>query len=178
LENRQPDEVRYYHPDDGKSVFASDLGSTVPSAYGSWCLEAMDSHGGWIASADDLVRFINAIPFDGNLAAAAESRAVLTPTSARLILAAPQSDDAAKDSYYGLGWTIRPAGDGSYTVWHTGSLPGTATELTRRADGRCFAILINSRSGSGGKNPLNDFTRAIHRALADLDAKSITGLQQ
>jgi CubicO group peptidase (beta-lactamase class C family) len=39
------------------SVFATLLGKQVPSPYGSWSLEAMDAHGGWIASAVDLARF-------------------------------------------------------------------------------------------------------------------------
>ena len=41
----------------GPSVFAGTLGRKVPSPYGAWYLEAMDSHGGWIASAVDLARF-------------------------------------------------------------------------------------------------------------------------
>ena len=43
--------------DTGESVFAENLGETVPSPYGAWNLEAMDSHGGWIASAIDLAKF-------------------------------------------------------------------------------------------------------------------------
>jgi len=168
-DDRQVNEVCYYHPDNAKSVFASDLGETVASPYGAWCLEAMDAHGGWIATAEDLVRFIDAIPF---AAASTENRpnsiSILSRDSARLILARPDGHPEEADSFYGLGWTVRPGKDQSFTVWHTGSLPGTATELARRSDGRCFAVLINARSGEGGKNPLNEVTAAIHRSLGNL----------
>jgi N-acyl-D-amino-acid deacylase len=174
VDERQTDEAKYYHPDNGKSVFANDLGKQVPSPYGTWCLEAMDSHGGWIATASDLVRFMDAIPLVSNIDTL-PSIPLLSRDSIRSILTAPDSGSAGKDSYYGLGWTIRPGQNGSHTIWHTGSLPGTATELTRRSDGRCFAVLINSRSGAGGKNPLNDVTGAIHRALVDLNHNSTDG---
>lgn len=58
-------EVRYVDsdPDKAPCVFANYLGRKVPTPYGAWCLEAMDAHGGWIASAVDLVRFGSAIDF-------------------------------------------------------------------------------------------------------------------
>jgi N-acyl-D-amino-acid deacylase len=57
--------VRYY---DGfkrkaKSVFPEHNGEEVDPPYGKGALEVMDSHGGWIASAPDLVRFGVAIDF-------------------------------------------------------------------------------------------------------------------
>jgi N-acyl-D-amino-acid deacylase len=52
-------EVRYLEtdPPTAPSVFPQFLGKEVPTPYGAWCLEAMDSHGGWLASAVDLARF-------------------------------------------------------------------------------------------------------------------------
>lgn len=177
LEQRQTDEVRYYHPDNGNSVFAADVGQIVPSPYGAWCLEAMDAHGGWIASASDLVRFLNALPFDDSDADDSDAQTVdanrqslLARSTAELITLHPLRQDDDRESYYGLGWSIRRDRQGKFTIWHTGSLPGTATELTRRSDGRCFAVLINSRSGQDGKNPLGEVTGAIHRVLNALDA--------
>ena len=46
------DEARYYTPDNnagGEPVFPN-LPDKVLPPYGAWCLETMDSHGGWIAS--------------------------------------------------------------------------------------------------------------------------------
>lgn len=184
IDGRQTDEVRYYHPGEGKSVFASDLEQPVPNPYGAWCLEAMDAHGGWIASADDLVRFINAIGFDPAIAradaidGAAVANTILSRGSVRSLLTRPDGAATEKGSYYGFGWTIRPEQDGANTISHNGSLPGTATELTRRADGRCFAVLINSRSGDGGRNPLNEVTKAIHRAIAELSTDQAADVEK
>src|SRR5690606_271118 len=61
-DGRGPDEVKYYDSRTGTSVFAEDLGKPVPQPYGAWYLEAMDAHGGWLASAVDLARF--SVAFD------------------------------------------------------------------------------------------------------------------
>ena len=53
--NRLPDEVRYYDLGYAPSVFPG-VG-LVPMPYGGFNLEAMDSHGGWVASVVDLLRF-------------------------------------------------------------------------------------------------------------------------
>ncbi len=62
--DRAQGEVLYYHlsePTKGKSLFAPGFGEAVPRPYGAFCLEAMDSHGGWIASSVDLARFTTAL---------------------------------------------------------------------------------------------------------------------
>jgi N-acyl-D-amino-acid deacylase len=59
LEDRAEGEVKYYEPE-GKpepAVVGKNIGQDAPLPYGAWYLEAMDAHGGWIASAVDLVRF-------------------------------------------------------------------------------------------------------------------------
>jgi N-acyl-D-amino-acid deacylase len=60
LRDRAPGEVRYY---DGGGLATSVFpgGGQVPWPYGGFNLEAMDAHGGWIASAVDLARFITAV---------------------------------------------------------------------------------------------------------------------
>src|SRR5690606_2114854 len=55
LADRAPGEVRYYDPATVNSVFPG--GGAVPVSYGGFNIEAMDAHGGWIASAVDLLRF-------------------------------------------------------------------------------------------------------------------------
>ncbi|MEE9253217.1 MAG: serine hydrolase domain-containing protein [Thermodesulfobacteriota bacterium] len=71
LSKRAKDEVRYYHhpfSSNVTTVFPSGP-SKVPTQYGGWYIEAMDSHGGWISSAVDLVRFAknaNPAPYSGN----------------------------------------------------------------------------------------------------------------
>ena len=72
------------------------------------------------------------------------------------------SKNADDNSYYSCGWMNRPVGDdGKFNSWHTGSLPGTATLLVRRHDGRNFVILFNARSSPD----VEHFGRAIDAKL-------------
>ncbi len=150
-------EVHYYHDGMARSVFPSIEGE-VPWPYGGFHLEAMDSHGGWIASAIDLVKFANAI--DGR-----RGKALLSPSSIAELTsrpAAPMLQTPA--SYYGLGWSIRPTGNGA-NWWHGGSLPGTTTLLVRAANGYCWAAVFNSRPE--GRNSLGgDLDSGLWKAFS------------
>jgi N-acyl-D-amino-acid deacylase len=149
LELRAEGEVRYYEPDWGPSCFAADLGQRVPQPYGPWHLEAMDAHGGWIASAVDLARF--ACAFDDP-----ESSKVLKAESVRAMSARPpglaghNGEGRPRSQYYGLGWQVEARDDGGLRLSHGGSLPGTSTLLVRRHDGRNVVILINTRASPRG----------------------------
>lgn len=144
-ENQRPQEARYYDPATGPSVFAADRGQQVPFAYGGFNLEAMDAHGGWLASAPGLVRFASALDEQ-------HPQRLLNADSLRTMLApypnATDSDKIRKKSppYYALGWNVRVDDKGAPRLsWHTGSLPGTATILMRRADRTHVAVLFNAR---------------------------------
>jgi len=91
----------------------------------------MDSHGGWLATAADLVRF--ALHVDGKSAA----RSILKPESLREMTTGSQANAG-----YAKGWAINKVPN----WWHTGSLPGTATLLVRTESGFCWAALANTRS--------------------------------
>jgi N-acyl-D-amino-acid deacylase len=164
-DERQPGEVRYYDPGRGPSVFAKNLGETVPWAYGGWYLEAMDAHGAWIASAVDLARFACALDDT-------QKTPLLTKESLALMqtrppgLAGHDAQGKPKDVYYGLGWQVRDVGQGRYNHWHTGSLAGTATILIRRNDGRHFAVLFNARSGPSEVHLGRAVDELIHAAAA------------
>lgn len=164
LDQRHAQEVHYYHPGEAKSVFAADLGQPTPSPYGAWYLEAMDSHGGWIASAEDLVRFACALDD-------APKTPILTADSLGLIhvrppgLAARDRDGKEKDVFYGLGWQVREHSDGSRSIWHGGSLPGTNTELAKRHDGVNIALLLNTRVSAKSSSLINDAMRRVHQAI-------------
>ncbi len=170
LEGRTaPGEVRYYtpHNETGETVFGEP--SRVPIPYGTFCLEAMDAHGGWIASAVDLAR----------LAAALDDPAqspILKKESFAMLYEPPPPPVSRKesgeltDSYYASGWSVRPVGkDGRANYWHTGSLPGTATLLVRRWDGLSWAVLFNQRSEDSAM-PDSAIDPAMHRA-ADATAE-------
>lgn len=144
LPGRAKNEVRYYYPGQGTSVFAGNLGQRVPHPYGAWHLEAMDSHGAWIASATDLVRL--ACAFDSP-----ENCPLLDADTVGLMFSRPDGlaghdeEGKPKPNYYSLGWSVKIDGEGRLSAGHGGSLPGTNTQLVRRGDGRNFAILFNTR---------------------------------
>jgi N-acyl-D-amino-acid deacylase len=168
LEERQPGEVRYYQPGWARSVFAGDLGEQVPWPYGGWNLEAMDSHGGWIASAVDLARFASA--FDH-----LERSNILAPEDLETLYARPpglaghEASGEPTEVYYSLGWMNRVIGDGEVNHWHTGSLSGTATILIRRHDGRNFVALLNSRSSPQAGHLGREIDHLLHEAADEVE---------
>ncbi len=153
-------EVHYYNEGRAHSVFPA-LRNPVPWPYGGWYLEAMDSHGGWIASVIDLVKFANAM--DGRGGAPLLSRRSIAELTSRP--APPLAQNTA--AYYGLGWEIRPAG-GDANWWHTGSLPGTTTLLVR-THGYCWAAVFNSRP-EGNSKLGNDIDAGMWRAFGEVTA--------
>jgi N-acyl-D-amino-acid deacylase len=155
---RAEGEVKYYMPDRG-----SDGDETNTEPYTGFCLEAMDSHGGWLASAVDLARFAAALDDPARAS-------WLSPETKRLLYEAPappvsrNANGSLQPAYYACGWQVRPVGHmGRANYWHTGSLPGTFTLLVRRFDGLSWAILFNQRS-SDPKLPDGDIDGALHRA--------------
>ncbi len=157
-------EARYYMTDNSpaKNVFPGPP-EQVPWPYGGFHLEAMDAHGGWLASAVDLVRFAAAL--DGQA-----RRPFLKPATLKLMHAPPpppasrKPDGTLNDTYYVCGWSARPVGDdGRANYWHSGSLPGTATLLVRRHDGLIWAMLFNQRS-EHKQLPDSAMDAALHRA--------------
>jgi len=152
-------EVHYYNEGTARSVFPA-LTARVPWPYGGFYLEAMDSHGGWIASAIDLVKFANAI--DGRRGVTLLSRKSLAELTSRPAPPLPQNSLA----YYGLGWSVRPVGKYA-NWWHGGSLPGTTTLLVRTHHGYCWAALFNSRPEAAGKLS-GDLDSGLWKAFAEV----------
>lgn len=163
LDERQSDEVRYYSPFRRPSVFSSTVGQRTAAPYGSWYLEAMDSHGGWIASAVDLAKFACALE-------ESSGSPLLTSSSFNAMhqrppgLAGRDKDGKPKSVYYSLGWFNRALDDGRRNHWHTGSLAGTATILIRRHDGRNFVALFNSRVSPSAPHLGRAVDRLLHQA--------------
>jgi N-acyl-D-amino-acid deacylase len=157
-------EVRYYTPDGSQapSVFPG-LPAKVPEPYGSFCLEALDAHGGWVASALDLAQFAAILDTPGD-------SACLKPDTRRIFYEPPappvsrNPDGSLADHFYGCGWLVRPVGkQGRANYWHNGSLPGTFALLVRRFDGLSWTVLFNQRSESSSL-PDAAIDSALHRA--------------
>ncbi len=150
LSQRADDETLYYaQPAEQRTrcVFP-DVTEQVCWPDGGFYLEAMDAHGGWIASAPDLLRFVTALEGSrGERLLQEESLAMMTARPAP-----PVSQDSA--TYYGLGWQIRPKDNAPgwqrANWWHTGSLPGASALLVRTGRGMSWAAVFNSRPAGDG----------------------------
>ena len=126
-----PQEVHYYDPPhtaSGPSVFPGQ--GNVPGPYGTFYLEAMDAHGGWVASVPDMLRFLSRVNGTG------QRQDLLLPQNIQLM-----REPSPVFQWYGLGWSVNIAG----TRWHTGSLPGTSAMLAGIHDGMGWCILLNGR---------------------------------
>lgn len=164
-----PGEVSYYTADGatGGSVLRGELGMPVPLPYGRWSLEAMDSHGGWIGSAVDLVKFASA--FDDSV-----NSPLLKPASMALLTMRPagragyDAEGKLKETYYGCGWHVRPteSNAGAVDLSHSGSLDGTSALLFHRHDGLSWSVLINT-SARPGKKALEKVIEPLLREAAD-----------
>ena len=163
-EDRAEGEARDY---DAKNRTApavmGDVGTSVPLPYGAWCLEAMDAHGGWIASAADLVRFASAFDAPGQCE-------ILSASGIDTMFGRPEgaigyeAGGKPKPVYYGCGWSVRPVGSRGASTWHTGALAGTSTILVRRHDGLNWAVLFNARKGSAKGNLASVIDGLVHKA--------------
>lgn len=143
LEERLPGEVRYYAPPDlatVPSVYPG--GGYVPNGYGGFYLRSLDAHGGWVASAQDLIRF--ALAVDGT-----KGPALLTPETVTAMETTPRPPALAAgagnvEESLGLGWNSVPQGDG-YEWTHAGALVGSNFSwLVRKPDGTTLALVANT----------------------------------
>jgi N-acyl-D-amino-acid deacylase len=151
-ELRAEGEVRYFaypgQPLAARSVFP-DVAGAVPWPYGGFYLEAMDAHGGWIASPIDFVRF--AATIDG-LATPADQLSAASRGAMRANPAVPSctatggTTPPGAGSWYGFGLQVNR----SDNAWHTGSLDGTATEDVIASNGFSWAAFFNTRPQSAG----------------------------
>jgi CubicO group peptidase (beta-lactamase class C family) len=132
-------------------------GATVPNPYGAFNLENMDSHGAWLASAVDLVRFATVFDLPAGTT-------VLDQASVTATFGVPETGINSDGSYYGYGWQVRPTSGGvGYNSWHNGSLDGTWTWLVRTYNGWSWAALFNQRDDAG--DPTSSTYNAIDSAL-------------
>jgi CubicO group peptidase (beta-lactamase class C family) len=128
-EDKNPLEVRYYDLKNRKVKPVSGESKRVPLPYGGFNLEAMDAHGGWIASAPDLIKLMASL--DPNA-----KNALLKPETVALM-----TTPSHKDRGYALGWFVNPGGN----WWHTGALVGSATLMAHIKDGKKWVLLLNAR---------------------------------
>ncbi|MCB0845553.1 MAG: serine hydrolase [Bacteroidetes bacterium] len=111
-------------------------GSNQTWEYGGSNIEAMDAHGGWIASARDLLRLLVAV--DGfstkpDILSSASVNTMITPS--------------ATSANYAKGWSVNQFNN----WWHTGAYAGTASMWARTGNGYTWVIILNKRiEGANG----------------------------
>jgi N-acyl-D-amino-acid deacylase len=134
-----PNEVRYYSDGaNGANIFPGAEPATVALPYGTWYMEAMDSHGGWVASVIDYVKLMNAL--EGR-----RGKAFLQPSSIAAMTACPPIPQyQGLNSWYGFGLVVvqEPAGE---IWWHNGGLDGTETYEIRTDNGFDWVVFFNKR---------------------------------
>lgn len=146
LTGRADGEVRYYDfPGAGlaSSVFPGMTGQ-VPWPYGGWYLEAMDSHGGWLASPVDMLRYQLAIdgqPTPPDVIASGSRTQLLANPGVPSCTASGGTTPTDPSSWYGLGFSVNDSGN----YWHTGSLDGTSTEDVIASNGFAWSAFFNTR---------------------------------
>jgi N-acyl-D-amino-acid deacylase len=158
------EEVKYYLPEEPglgltaplvPSVFPGE--GTVPITYGGFYVEAMDSHGGWVSSTVDLLRFV----------AGVDGRASRPDILSAALVAEMTSNGPALcggTCYYAGGWLVSPTQDDA-VWWHGGSLPGTTGMLVRSHHNFSWGALFNARSGTNLNSAVD---AALWDALADV----------
>lgn len=157
-ENQAPGEVVYQDARQRKSPSVFREGEQVDEPYGAWHLEAMDAHGGWLASAPDLLRW--SMVMDPKA-----KPALLKPDTLEKIQARPAITPPTEKVWYGWGWQVRQVDKDKRNLWHTGSLPGTGSILVRRQDGLAWALLANTNANPAGKTVAAVTDAALHKAV-------------
>ena len=166
LQHRGEGEVKYYDAKNrrGPALYPPLVGQAVPLQYGAENLEAFEAHGGWIASAVDLVRFATAWdnPARSPLLREKTIDAMWARPSGRV---GKEPDGKPKAAFYGCGWMVRPVGNGGKSNnWHAGFIAGTEALLVRRWDGLNWAVLFNTAHNPEGKSLTGLIDGRIHQA--------------
>jgi len=116
LAERKPKEVYYY--DKQEDPYTMDQ-------------RRMDSHGGWIATPTDLLKFLLRVD------KYPQKADILKPATLDSMYSAP-----AVSPTYAKGWAVNKANN----YWHNGSLPGEQAIAVRTSQGFCWAVMVNTRT--------------------------------
>lgn len=183
-----PGEVCYYDRESRKAKSLYEQAETeVDLPYGAENFEAFEAHGGWIASAPDLLRWTHGLLPNS-------STPLLKPETIERIKQRPdgmpglEEDGSPRKAYQGLGWMVRPiehmakrntnGADGSVAdasssqalranLWHGGFIAGTEALLVCRWDHVHWAVLFNTQSSPSKKSLAQIIDPLLHRAAAE-----------
>lgn len=121
LAERKSNEVKYYGQN-GEDPYCCNV-------------KRMDSHGGWIATSIDLVRFLVRV-----------NKFSQKPDILQQTILTNMFTASSVNPSYAKGWSV----NSSNNYWHNGSLPGEQSIMVRTSSGYTWAILVNTRSNNIG----------------------------
>lgn len=153
-EDKLPNEVRYYQPEDAQPEESFDgSGRLLPKTYGGNDMKVLGAAGGWIASAIDLMKLV--VVIDQN----PKVKDILSEESInQMTMVNPGKLDP-------LGWR-KTSSSGEW--WRTGTLPGTSALVKRQPDGLSWVILSNTSTYKGPHLAL-EMDRIMAQVLAKAD---------
>ncbi|TSJ39672.1 beta-lactamase family protein [Mucilaginibacter corticis] len=137
LAEQKPDEVYYYGNKGDDDPYKMDE-------------RRMDSHGGWIATATDLVKFLVRLNYN-----AYKPEILTTATLAELYTPSLPGSDYAK------GWLTNS--DNNH--WHNGSLPGEQALVVNTGSGFSWAVLVNTRTDGNFSGDLDQLMWQIKESI-------------
>lgn len=150
-EEKLPNEVKYYQPEDAKPEESFDgSGRLLPKTYGGNDMKVLGAAAGWIASAIDLMKLI--VVIDQN----PKVKDILSEESIKqMTMVDPLKLDP-------LGWR-KTTENGEW--YRTGTLPGTSALVKRQPDGLSWVILSNTSTYKGPHLAM-EMDRTMNQALA------------
>ncbi|HQY52302.1 MAG TPA: serine hydrolase domain-containing protein [Ignavibacteria bacterium] len=162
---RLPNEAKYYTENDNKDVFWSVLDEEekmVTMAYGAdYFIEVMDSHGGWLSTAEDLAKFVTSVDTKTN------RPHILTQATVDNMLSEPTlKPKADATQYYAKGWNYEPSTD---SWFHAGALAGVTSYIIRMGDGTTVTVIFNFLSMS----KLGDYLTELTKSTVPNSLKSV-----
>jgi N-acyl-D-amino-acid deacylase len=137
LGDRLPGEVTYRqrHANLYPNVMAEGAPKEVLQTYGNYNFANLAAHGGWVASAVDLVKFASC--FDDPATCP-----ILGASSVQTMFTRPYPPTPIPTkSYFACGWDVVPGTPGE--TYRTGSFNGTEALMYRRSDGIDLAVAVN-----------------------------------
>jgi N-acyl-D-amino-acid deacylase len=177
-ENRAQGEVKYYDAKNrkGRCIYPPHVGESVPLQYGGENIEGYEAHGGWIATAPELVKFASSFDDASKcplLSAASIDKMWSRPAGAP----GHRRDGQPKSRYYACGWDVHREGDSKQcSAWHAGFITGSESLMVRRADGLCWAVLFNTATNPQGKSLSSLIDSKIHEAAGKVKSWPSTDL--
>jgi len=139
LSEKMEREVEYVGGE-GNNLSVYGDGRSLPWEYGGMNVNAMDAHGGWVCTARDMITLLNAV--DGF----ATKPDILSKAAVDTMV-----KPSATSPNYAKGWQV----NASNNWWHTGAIPGTASEQVRASNGYTWTVIMNHR------NNTNNFWSAL-----------------